>query len=762
MTATLQADAADPAVPSPAVPSAALAATTLPRIFVNAASYRDREMQWTLRDMFEQAAHPDRVFAGICWQTVPEQDADCFVVRPRPSQVREDFVHADQALGLGWARARSQALWQGEEYCLQIDSHMRFAPGWDDSMLALLAQCDAPEPVLTHYPASYVPPDDLGTPTPPGVQMIQRFLPDGHQLQFTTRAPPPGAAGGKPLATAACAGGFIFGPARMLADVPADPEIYFQGEEPNLAVRLWTAGFDLFSPQTTVIYHYYLRRDGSRHWNDQPSAAVLALGEKTKRRMRALCNPAGAPPEEVAALGRHGLGQRRTLADYEAFAGVNFAGRTIADSATRYPWVRTPERQAAFQLDGLVRTPGSALFVLDDSGVILVKSTGRIHRANEAATYVWCALEQGWGWPQIARTMAENRGIAQGVMAAELRELADHWLGSGLLQRPDADPPADAAPLPRLDTRQHDLRTHHYRLLDTRFQVRFGGPALDSLLGAALAHLEVTAVADLATAAAEPPAKPDHRLDAISLAGWHYLFCDDAPLHHGQAVEALLPILKSALLVRATQADGHKLHLLHLHSAAVAIQGRLVLLPGRSGSGKTLLTAKLLLGGAQYFSDETALLSRNGGTVRPVPTALSVKAGGAVRLAGLYPALADLPLHLREDKLSVQYLPPPAGSVAADVPAVPRLCIFPRYLPGAATTLRRLSPVDAFARLLDEAIAVPAKLDADTVATLVQLAEQLPCWDMTSSDLDDAAAQVTAAALALPVWAAPAGRPMRA
>ena len=30
MTATLQADAADPAVPSPAVPSAALAATTLP------------------------------------------------------------------------------------------------------------------------------------------------------------------------------------------------------------------------------------------------------------------------------------------------------------------------------------------------------------------------------------------------------------------------------------------------------------------------------------------------------------------------------------------------------------------------------------------------------------------------------------------------------------------------------------------------------------------------------------------------------------
>ena len=62
------------------------------------------------------------------------------------------------------------------------------------------------------------------------------------------------------MPTACVAGGFIFGPSRILRDVPSDPEIYFNGEEPNLAVRLWTAGFDLFSPHVVAIYHYTCAR----------------------------------------------------------------------------------------------------------------------------------------------------------------------------------------------------------------------------------------------------------------------------------------------------------------------------------------------------------------------------------------------------------------------------------------------------------------------------------------------------------------------
>lgn len=40
-------------------------------------------------------------------------------------------------------------------YVMQIDSHMRFAPGWDDELLDALVACDSPQPVLTTYPLQY-------------------------------------------------------------------------------------------------------------------------------------------------------------------------------------------------------------------------------------------------------------------------------------------------------------------------------------------------------------------------------------------------------------------------------------------------------------------------------------------------------------------------------------------------------------------------------------------------------------------------------
>ena len=40
------------------------------RIFVQIASYRDPDCQWTLKDMFEKATNPDRVFAGVVWSAI--------------------------------------------------------------------------------------------------------------------------------------------------------------------------------------------------------------------------------------------------------------------------------------------------------------------------------------------------------------------------------------------------------------------------------------------------------------------------------------------------------------------------------------------------------------------------------------------------------------------------------------------------------------------------------------------------------------------
>ncbi len=53
----------------------------------------------------------------------------------------------------------AQKLWAGEEYYLQIDSHMRFAPGWDEQLIHWLAACEQQaqfgKAVLSTYPPDF-------------------------------------------------------------------------------------------------------------------------------------------------------------------------------------------------------------------------------------------------------------------------------------------------------------------------------------------------------------------------------------------------------------------------------------------------------------------------------------------------------------------------------------------------------------------------------------------------------------------------------
>lgn len=52
------------------------------------------------------------------------------------------------------ARQLAQSLWDGEEFYLQLDAHMRFAPGWDAQLTTWLAAAEitSPKAVLSTYP----------------------------------------------------------------------------------------------------------------------------------------------------------------------------------------------------------------------------------------------------------------------------------------------------------------------------------------------------------------------------------------------------------------------------------------------------------------------------------------------------------------------------------------------------------------------------------------------------------------------------------
>ena len=61
-----------------------------------------------------------------------------------------------------------------------------------------------------------------------------------------------------------------------------------------------------------------------------------------------------------------------------------------------------------------------------------------------------------------------------------------------------------------------------------------------------------------------------------------------------------------------------------LHAGVVGWQGKTIIIPGASYSGKTTLVAELIKRGADYFSDEYAVLDENGET-HPFPKTLSVR-----------------------------------------------------------------------------------------------------------------------------------------
>jgi len=157
------------AATEPLAPPQPTAATTapLPSIFVSIASYRDEECSHTIGAAFRSAASPGRVYIGACLQRDPSHPEESVRLDALPPDcaVRVTLLelHWRHAQGPGWARFLIERLLYptsgpegaGTTYYLQIDSHTRFAPGWDDSLIGMLDACGSPQPVLSTYPLPY-------------------------------------------------------------------------------------------------------------------------------------------------------------------------------------------------------------------------------------------------------------------------------------------------------------------------------------------------------------------------------------------------------------------------------------------------------------------------------------------------------------------------------------------------------------------------------------------------------------------------------
>ncbi|CAI5719022.1 unnamed protein product [Peronospora destructor] len=139
-------------------------------------------------------------------------------------KIRVRWVDYRQAAGPCVARAQAQKLWQGEEFYLQIDSHMRFRLGWDCFLINELGKCVVSKPILTTYPLGYTLPSQIPVDCRPTLLCASAFDELG-MLRQTSKMLTKALT--EPLPSLFWAAGFAFSSSKMIAEVPYDEELRF-------------------------------------------------------------------------------------------------------------------------------------------------------------------------------------------------------------------------------------------------------------------------------------------------------------------------------------------------------------------------------------------------------------------------------------------------------------------------------------------------------------------------------------------------------
>ena len=313
------------------------------RVFISVAAFRDNECQETLRSLFTKAKYPHRLFAGVVCQREPYvPDELCIPPEWHRPNCTECFlnniylhdIEAKEAKGPTYARYLASLLYKDQDYFMMIDSHNLFVQDWDVKLLDSHDRCDSDKCVLSVYPMGLTANDN----TPLEGRSHVAFLCANSNWQAGGY---PGPYAGSVYAVSSenrpqpyVGAGLVFGSSSILKEVPFDPHLpfMFHGEEVLITIRLWTHGYDFFSPGDNILYHHYYRQGKPRMesvsrdwWRIQGDSSkriqfILQLKDEHNKQITTYNNTRQSILTEAD---KYGLGTSRTVDHYWKYSRLD-------------------------------------------------------------------------------------------------------------------------------------------------------------------------------------------------------------------------------------------------------------------------------------------------------------------------------------------------------------------------------------------------------------------------------------------------------
>jgi hypothetical protein len=197
----------------------------------------------------------------------------------------------------------------------------------------------------------------------------------------------------------------------------------------------------------------------------------------------------------------------------------------------------------------------------------------------------------------------------------------------------------------------------------------------------------------------------------------HVLYADTMPVARDAALDQVLAALETDLHRYTAEATSD---MTFLHAGVVGWQGRAIVFPGRSLSGKTTLVREMLRLGATYYSDEFAVVDSSG-LVHPFAR----------------------PLGIRKDSTYAQtkYTAERLGAASGVKPLAMGIAVICKYDAGTRWQTAPLSQGQGALELLANSVAVRSRPD-ETLRRLQKLVRHSVFIKGTRGEAQEAAAAI--------------------